>query len=220
MKGVVVQRGEKKSIVMFNNGNIGRISNPPQCRVGMIVDVRHNRKRILFAVIAALFFAAVFLCAKFLYFSPVGYLQITYEQGEHLRVAVELAYNRLGRIVDTRPLYTKTFLPIREMDVHGERIDEAYKTVSLTIISALPRDAQTWVDVRIAQDDLEATTEISQCLALLTGEILKHAAYVNVEFKMYTLELYREIVMKAATGRNDPERQHQDKDDDEPWREE
>jgi hypothetical protein len=179
----------------------------------MIVDVRHNRTRILFAAAAALFFAALFLCAKFLYFSPVGYLQITYEQGEHLKVAIELAYNRLGRIVNTRPLYTKTFSPIGEMNVHGERVDEAYRTVSLAIISALPRDEQTWVDVRIAQDDLEATTQISRDLALLSEEIFKHAAYVHAEFKLYTLELYREIVMKAATGGNDPRRLHKDKDE-------
>ncbi|MDR1179324.1 MAG: hypothetical protein LBK44_02365 [Spirochaetales bacterium] len=212
MKGVVVRLDGKKSIVLFNNGKIGRILNPPQCRVGMIVDVRHNRKRIFLAAVIALVLAALFLCAKYLYFSPVGYLQITYEQGEHFKVAVELEYNRLGRVVDTRPLHTKTFSPLGEMDVHGKRIDEAYKEVSLAIISALPRDAETWADVRIAQDDLEATTEISQCLGSLTGEIRKHAASVNVEFKLYTLELYREIVMKAATSRNDPDRRHQEDD--------
>jgi hypothetical protein len=213
MKGVVVQLGRKKSIVMFNNGKIGKIPNPPQCRVGMIVDVRHNRKRLFSAGIAALFFAALFLAARFLYFSPVGYLQITYQQAEHLKVAVELAYNRLGRVVDTRPLHVKTFSPLGEIDVQGKRIGEAYTETSLAIISALPRDVETAVDVRIAQDDLEKVTEISQSLAPLTEEIRKHAAYVNVEFKLYTLELYREIVIKAATAENDAaQHKYDDKD--------
>ncbi|MDR0447975.1 MAG: hypothetical protein LBH07_04840 [Treponema sp.] len=29
MKGIVMQRGERKSIVLFNNGKIGEIPTPP-----------------------------------------------------------------------------------------------------------------------------------------------------------------------------------------------
>jgi hypothetical protein len=123
---------------------------------------------------------------------------------------VELAYNRLGRVVEARPLHVKTFSPLGEMNVRGGRIDEAYKAVSLAIISALPRDVETWVDVRIAQNDLEAITEISQSLAPLTEEIRQQAPYLNVEFKLYTLKLYREIVMKAAAGRREADRRQDD----------
>jgi hypothetical protein len=42
MKGVIVQVGEPKSIVLFNNGKIGAISTPADCHVGMVVTVKYN----------------------------------------------------------------------------------------------------------------------------------------------------------------------------------
>jgi hypothetical protein len=59
MKGVIVQVGEPKSIVLFNNGKIGAISTPVNCHIGMVVSVRYNNKLII--VILAL--AAVLLVA-------------------------------------------------------------------------------------------------------------------------------------------------------------
>jgi uncharacterized protein (TIGR00156 family) len=57
MKGVIVQVGEPKSIVLFNNGRIGAMSTPADCRVGMVVTVNYNNK----LRIAALALAAVLL---------------------------------------------------------------------------------------------------------------------------------------------------------------
>ncbi len=59
MKGVIVQVGEPKSIVLFNNGKLGYISTPAGCHVGMVVTVKLNNK----LKIIALIFAAVFLIA-------------------------------------------------------------------------------------------------------------------------------------------------------------
>jgi uncharacterized protein (TIGR00156 family) len=44
MKGVIVQVGEPKSIVLFNNGKIRAIPTPAGCRVGMVVSVKLNNK--------------------------------------------------------------------------------------------------------------------------------------------------------------------------------
>jgi hypothetical protein len=44
MKGVIVQVGEPKSIVLYNNGKIGAIPTPEGCRVGMAVTVKFNHK--------------------------------------------------------------------------------------------------------------------------------------------------------------------------------
>jgi hypothetical protein len=59
MKGVIVQVGEPKSIVLFNNGKIAAIPTPTDCRVGMVVTVKFNNR----LKIAALALAAVLLVA-------------------------------------------------------------------------------------------------------------------------------------------------------------
>jgi uncharacterized protein (TIGR00156 family) len=59
MKGVIVQVGEPKSIVLFNNGKIRAIPTPADCRVGMVVTVKLNNKLKIIAVT----FAAAFLVA-------------------------------------------------------------------------------------------------------------------------------------------------------------
>lgn len=60
MKGVVVQVGEPKSIVLLNSGKIMAIPTPKSCRVGMIVTIRTNgRLKILVAVIVSM----LMLCA-------------------------------------------------------------------------------------------------------------------------------------------------------------
>jgi hypothetical protein len=54
MKGVIVQAGEPKSIVLFNDGKIRAIPTPADCRVGMVVTVKFNNKlKILAITIAA-----------------------------------------------------------------------------------------------------------------------------------------------------------------------
>jgi hypothetical protein len=53
MKGVIVQIGEPKSVVLFNNGKIAAIPTPADCRVGMIVTVKLNNKLKILAVTLA-----------------------------------------------------------------------------------------------------------------------------------------------------------------------
>ena len=59
MKGVIVQVGEPKSIVLFNNGKIGAIPTPADCQVGMVVTVTYNHT----LKIAIISLAAVLLLA-------------------------------------------------------------------------------------------------------------------------------------------------------------
>jgi hypothetical protein len=59
MKGVIVQVGEPKSIVLFNNGKISAIPTPAGCHVGMVVSVKFNNQlKILAITLAALFLLA------------------------------------------------------------------------------------------------------------------------------------------------------------------
>jgi hypothetical protein len=68
MKGVIVQVGEPKSIVLFNNGKIGAIPTPADCHVGMVVTVKYNnRLKILAITLAAVLLvgAGVFIGVSF-----------------------------------------------------------------------------------------------------------------------------------------------------------
>jgi len=60
MKGVIVQVGEPKSIVLFNNGKIQAIPTPPACHVGMVVTVKYsNLLKILIITLAAVLLLAL-----------------------------------------------------------------------------------------------------------------------------------------------------------------
>jgi hypothetical protein len=60
MKGVIVQTGEPKSIVLFNNGKISAIPTPADCHVGMVVTVKFNNKlKILIITLAAVLLVAI-----------------------------------------------------------------------------------------------------------------------------------------------------------------
>ena len=50
MKGVIVQIGNPKSIVLFNNGKISAISTPAEAHVGMVVTVNLNSRIKVIAV--------------------------------------------------------------------------------------------------------------------------------------------------------------------------
>jgi uncharacterized membrane protein len=68
MKGVIVQVGEPKSIVLFNNGKIAAIPTPADCHVGMVVTVKFNNKlKILAITLAAvlLVVAGIFIGISF-----------------------------------------------------------------------------------------------------------------------------------------------------------
>jgi hypothetical protein len=64
MKGVIVQIGEPKSIVFFNNGKISAIPTPADGHVGMVVTVKFNNKLKILAITLA----AVFLVATGVFF--------------------------------------------------------------------------------------------------------------------------------------------------------
>jgi hypothetical protein len=60
MKGIIVQVGEPKSIVLFNNGKISAIPTPADCHVGMIVTVKYNNKlKITVLALAALLLVGI-----------------------------------------------------------------------------------------------------------------------------------------------------------------
>ena len=60
MKGLIVQVGKPKSIVLFNNGKIQTIPTPPNCHVGMLVTVKYsNLLKIIIITLAAVLLIAL-----------------------------------------------------------------------------------------------------------------------------------------------------------------
>ena len=53
MKGVIVQVGNPKSIVLLNNGKITAIPTPVNCQVGMLVTVKYNNTLKIIALALA-----------------------------------------------------------------------------------------------------------------------------------------------------------------------
>ena len=69
MKGVIVQVGEPKSIVLLNNGRITAIPTPADCHAGMIVTVKFNSllKIIIVSLAAVLLIVlGIFIGSHFL----------------------------------------------------------------------------------------------------------------------------------------------------------
>ena len=56
MKGVIVQVGQPKSIVLFNSGKIKAIPTPENCHVGMVVTLKLNNipKIIIISIVAVI----------------------------------------------------------------------------------------------------------------------------------------------------------------------
>ncbi|GHV86964.1 hypothetical protein AGMMS50255_2600 [Spirochaetia bacterium] len=198
MKGVIVQVGEPKSIALFNNGKIGAVPTPADCRAGMVIDVSYNRRKFIFLGFF-IFFAllGVLLSVRFLCFSPIGYVQITCGQQANKTVSLELSYNYFERVIGAKPLNTFSVAPIMDMRIKGKSINDAYRTILETLDSSETLRSQNYITVRIAQDNLEKARKIEQGLALLAD---KSGNYNNrsITFELYTLELYQKTEPDAS----------------------
>jgi hypothetical protein len=201
MKGIIMQREERKSIVLFNNGKIAEIPTRPNCEEGTVITVSYNRRLI---TVVGLFSFAVLLCAIFalrsVYYNPYGYIQINYGNA-----AVELAYNRFQRIVAVRPLNQLAVEPIAQLSLNNAGVDTAYEKIllSFTRSAAFARSAafpvQNLVLVRIAQDNLAGAKSIEQSLSLFSTPLASASQKeLAITFELYTHELYREA-MKASS---------------------
>jgi hypothetical protein len=198
LKGVVMQMEEGKSIVMFNNGKIGTIPAPAGCQVGTVITVSYRKKSIvLCALLISVVLASAFLFGRFLYVTPVGYIQIIFTAKAGANAAVELAYNRFERILAARPLNTQAVTAAADLAVRNKTIPAVYQDVMKAFMPS-PK-AQGAVKVRIAQNDLPHARAIQDRLSLLaeTGHVTIPEK-VTVSFDLYTIELYHEAM--TASG--------------------
>ena len=176
MKGIIMQCGEEKSIVLFNNGKIGEIPTPANGEEGMVITVSYNKKMItLLGILTGLILIfAIFIFAS-AYTKPIGFVQINHEG-----TSIELAYNRFNRVLLARPLNIQAVEPLTSLRLNNTGIKTAYKRI-------LHNTAQGTVVVRIARDNLVKARELEQSLSILDVE-------PTVTFELYTHELYRQVM--------------------------
>jgi hypothetical protein len=188
MKGIIMQRGERKSIILFNNGRIGEIPTRPNCEEGMVVTVSYNRSLIAFIVIiSCIAVIGSFFALRSVYYKPFGYLRINYGNA-----AVELAYNRFQRIVAVRPLNQQAVEPIAILPLNNTAIVAAYEKIILSFARSF--SPQSLLLVRITQDNLAEAKKIEQSLSLLSSSLIPSQNDLTVTFELYTHELYRDAM--------------------------
>jgi hypothetical protein len=192
-----VQRGERKGIVLFNNGKIGKIPTPPNCEEGMVINVSYNR---IFIMLVCLLSCVAIICTvlvlRSVYYNPIGYVQINYENA-----AVELAYNRFQRILAIRPLNQQAVEPIALLSFNNTGTEAAYEKIMLSFAHSSSFPARSTVLVRIVQDDLAEAKKLEQSLSLLSAPFAAATQKVLiVTFELYTQELYRVLMTAESQG--------------------
>ncbi|GMO22206.1 MAG: hypothetical protein Ta2B_01110 [Termitinemataceae bacterium] len=193
MKGVIVQVGNPKSIALFNNGKIGAVPTPSDCHVGMVIDISYNRKKII--LLCVFVFSAllgILLGGRFLYFSPIGYVQIVYGLQRNKTISLELSYNYFERVISAKPLNTFSVTPIMDMHIKKKSINDAYTTILEKMdIPKMGRE-RNYINVRIAQDNLEKAKKIEQGFKSLSGNSV-NLNKRNITYELCTLELYQKL---------------------------
>jgi hypothetical protein len=202
MKGVIMKKGDKKSIVLFNNGEFSSIPTPLHCEVGTVVTVSYNRKRILFFVsLACALLLCFFFLARFLCFTPAGFLRISYGGKNETNAALELTYNRMERITKIRPLTQNAVEAAAGLPAVNKKIPIAYGEVIVAFLRSPDIPSQNTVTVAIAQDNLSRAKMIKQNLSLLSGVLAPPSSVpspIVVSFELYTLELYQKNLSETG----------------------
>jgi hypothetical protein len=205
MKGIIMQRGERKSIVLFNNGKIGEIPTRPNFEEGMIVTVSYNKRFIaLIGIVSCIALIYAFFALRSVYYSPFGYVQINYEN-----TAVELAYNRFQRIIAVRPLNQQAVEPIAILRLNNATIETAYEKIIPSLARSPSFPARNLLLVRIAQDNLAGAKKIEQSLSLFSIPLMSALKKeFTVTFELYTHELYREAMTENSQSPTIPSVHH------------
>jgi hypothetical protein len=197
-----MQKGDKKSIVLFNNGEFSSIPTPPHCEVGTVITVSYNRKKIvLFVSIICTLLLCLFFLARFLYFIPAGFLRITYDGNNESNAAVELTYNRMERITKIRPLTQNMAGTVARLSAVNKKIPAGYEEVITAFLRSPDISPPNTVTVAIAQDNLARAKAIEQTLSPLSNVLVQPSSVPSpftATFELYTLELYRKAL--AETG--------------------
>ncbi|GHV78445.1 hypothetical protein AGMMS49944_02360 [Spirochaetia bacterium] len=186
MKGVIVRIGKKKSVVMFNNGNIRTIPNLPNGQMGTVIDVSYNRRKFIFwAVLAFILLVCFPIVAIEAYSVKAGYIQITNGENEQTNASIELTYNYFKRVISFCPLNDFAVTPLAGMKLRFKSITGAYQSIIETFGDT--------VVVRIAEDNLVNAKEIEQSLGAVSDN-----RELTIKSELYTIALYRKALEESG----------------------
>ncbi|GHT53341.1 hypothetical protein FACS1894106_4090 [Spirochaetia bacterium] len=182
MKGVIVQTGKKKSVVMLNNGNIRTIPNLPNSQIGMVIDVSYNKRKFIFGAVLAFI---LLVCLIEAYSAKAGYIQITNGENEQTNASIELTYNYFNQVISFCPLNDSAVTPLAGMKLRFKSITGAYQSIIETFGDT--------VVVRIVQDNLVNAKEIEQSLGAVSDN-----RELTIKFELYTIALYRKVLEESG----------------------
>ncbi|GHV84127.1 hypothetical protein AGMMS50212_14720 [Spirochaetia bacterium] len=210
MKGVIVQIGKKKSVVMFNNGNIRTIPNLPNSQMGMVIDVSYNKRKLIFwAVLAFILLVCFPFAAIEAYSVRAGYIQIINGENEQTNASIELTYNYFKRVISFCPLNDFAVTPLAGMELRFKSITGAYQNIIETFGNSEFPLSQHTVVVRIAEDNLVNAKEIEQSLGAIPGNL-----GLTIKFELYTIALYRKVLEESGALEFSALGKHDDDDED------
>jgi hypothetical protein len=210
LKGVIVRVGEKKSVVLFNNGNIRMIPNLSNSQIGMVIDVSDNKQKFIFGALLAFILLVCLPIAAFEAYSVrAGYIQITNGENEQTNASFELTYNYFKRVISFCPLNNLAVPPLAGMELRFKSISGACQSIIETFGNPQFPGSQHTVVVRIAQDNLLNAKEIEQSLGAVPDN-----RELPIKFELYTIALYRRVLEESGALEFSALGKYDDDDDD------
>lgn len=180
MKGVIMQVGDEKSIVMFNSGKLGAIPTRPEYQIGTVVDSSKRRIPKIFIILSAVI---LLLCgsgfAGYLYFTPFSYVQIS------VNPTITLSCNYFDRVVAVTPINADAVPIVAELNVVRKPISEAYQMTIEAFSRSGSMTDQNTINISIANDNLDKAAKLQEELSALS-------AY-PVNSTIYTIDLYKQL---------------------------
>jgi hypothetical protein len=128
--------------------------------------------------------------------TPQGYLLLTYgAKDDPDAAALELAYNRVERVLALRPLNQSAVETAAALPLVNKKVVAAYRESVGAFSHAADLGEQHELNVRIAQDNLVRAKELERELAQFTPPLSAAAGHpFAIAFDLYTLELYRKAL--------------------------
>ncbi len=171
MKGVIVEVGAQKTIVLFNNGKLGTIPTRSHFQVGAVVS--HTKKSHIsrwVSVAAAMLFVTGSVTA---YAWPVGTVEVS--------ESVALTYNCFKRVIGVSGCHGTT-APLNDaLDVQHHSIETAYQR-TLVHMDKTGALGDT-VSIIVAQDSLAGASDMESKLLSLSGDV---SNTLNQPFAVHT----------------------------------
>jgi hypothetical protein len=194
MKGVICEIKGRDSVALFTDGKFRTVPTPDNAITGTVINVYWKRGLYIGCLAAVLVVLAGIIAATALYFSPAGFLDITYGSKDDVQVIVELAYNRYERILEVSGFTRDAAQSLKSLAPDSKNLEEGYADVILAaaLLPTEKPDKKVSLSVRLSDRDAGRAAGIKERLSSLTGQLEKSSGKrLSVTFDFYHLGLQK-----------------------------